>query len=316
MNQVTKKQHYVWRYYLSPWTDNNSSTGRIVCLRNNKVFIASLTNVAHENYFYEVKRLSEKEINLIYLITSQNASGTYKAIIRKWIDLFCAPFDLADYLTPFFPLMNQRYVDPNQVLKDLSIEHIEQFHGLIEKWGISYLELLRQGDIHFWHEQDNRDRFAFFLCVQYFRTKRIRDNIIFAFRQVIKDNMVWSDIHPENMWIPLSLILATRVGVYISQKLSPVILWTPNDEGCFIVGDQPVVNTYSTFDSSAPDKMELFYPISPNLALLLTEKAPEGNIKRVAINRSEIERYNMIEFKSSCEQIFAKDKAHLDAVIQ
>lgn len=272
-------------------------------------------NVAHENYFYEAKRLSEKEIDFIYLITSRDASCIYKEIIKKWIDLCCVPFYIEDYLAPFFPLIIQKNVNPNQVMKDLSIEYIEQLHGLIEKWGISYLEQLRQGNISFWQDPDSRDRFTFFLCIQYFRTKRIRDNMIFALEQGIKRNSLWSDIHPENIWIPLSLIFATKVGFFISQELSPVLLWTSKGDGCFIVGDQPVVNTYSTFDSSPPADMELFYPITPNLALLLTKRTTEKNIEKTAIKKSEITRYNMIEFKSSRELIFAKDKAQFDDII-
>ena len=69
MNQTTKKQHYIWRSYLAPWTNNNSNTGKIFCFRDNKVFPVSLMNIAHENYFYGIKELSKAEKELIYEMT-------------------------------------------------------------------------------------------------------------------------------------------------------------------------------------------------------------------------------------------------------
>ena len=47
--QITKKQHYVWRFYLKPWTDSKET---IACCRNDKVFRSVLMGVGQENYFY------------------------------------------------------------------------------------------------------------------------------------------------------------------------------------------------------------------------------------------------------------------------
>lgn len=78
MNQTTKKQHYIWRSYLAPWTRDNSNKGQIICRREGRIFPVSLMNVAHENYFYEVKELSKREIELIYGMTIRG-----KTVIQK-----------------------------------------------------------------------------------------------------------------------------------------------------------------------------------------------------------------------------------------
>ena len=73
VNQTTKKQHYIWRSYLAPWTRDNSNKGQIFCRREGRIFPVSLMNVAHENYFYEVKEPSKREIELIYDVQAFNA---------------------------------------------------------------------------------------------------------------------------------------------------------------------------------------------------------------------------------------------------
>lgn len=314
MDQVTKKQHYIWRYYLTPWTNDYSVTGKIICLRQNKIFVTSLTNIAHENYFYEAKRLSEAEKALVCMILNRSASDTEKEINQKWLELYCAPFDLADIAEPLRPVIDQQGKGTSaQVLKNIAIEHIERLHAIIETTGIDLLKQLRQGDVSFWNDKNSRDQFTFFLCNQYFRTKRIRNGIVGVFQQMFKESRYLNGINPINIWIPLSLGFATHVGAYIAQEYSITLLHA-NDEH-FIVGDQPVLNTYSTFDKSSPTDMELFYPITPELAVLLTKNPLYVNGELVDIGKDEVMKYNNLEVRMSEEQIFAKDKIQLDGFV-
>lgn len=89
MKATTKKQHYIWRKYLSPWTENNSNTGKIACLRNQKVFSTSLMNVAHENYFYEITEMSPREKNLVYSLAIEHGANRQKEVNQGWLE-FCA----------------------------------------------------------------------------------------------------------------------------------------------------------------------------------------------------------------------------------
>ena len=82
--------------------------GKIVCLRDNKVFTTSLMNVAHENYFYEVKELSAKERQLIEMMTITNRKEAQQKIHKTMLKLYCAPFD---YLRTksFMNSLNSKY---------------------------------------------------------------------------------------------------------------------------------------------------------------------------------------------------------------
>lgn len=319
MNQVTKKQHYIWRNYLRPWTDNNSTTGRIACLRKNKIFSTSLMNIAQENYFYNIHPLSELERHLIYKITIDNYTGVQKEISKGWLNLYCAPFDLENKLQHLSYSAGIQYSDrivEDQELKNWKIEYIEKLHCQIESMGVQYLERIKQKDITFWNSDMCRDKFSFFVSNQYFRTKRARDAIISAFK-MMKIKFPGSDfetICPENMWIPLTLIYASNVGANLAHDFSMVLLQAK--ENHFIVGDQPIINTYSTLDMfTQPKDVELFYPITPHLALLLTKNPQYTNGTIIELNSQEIAQYNRLEFLLSWEQTFAKDKIQLESFL-
>ena len=314
MNQTTKKQHYVWRNYLSAWTQNKTSTGRIMCLRNNHIFPVSLMNIAHENYFYEVRELSKQERELIYAIAITNKTGTERQINEQWLNLYCGFFDFANAITahgfPLFESDSPIDIRQNQSFKDFNIELIEHVHGFIESTGNPYILLLRENNLDFWKNEVDRDKFSFFLANQYFRTKKSRDAIITSVKICQEKMNYFPDICPEHIWLPLSLIFASKVGVYISQGYSAVMLQTK--ENCFIVGDQPVINTYATFDmATTPGTLEFFYPITPHTALLITDDQKYSSGHIVTISIDEAAKYNQLEFKSAHEMVFAETEAQL-----
>lgn len=313
MNGPTKRQHYVWRNYLAAWTKTNSSNGQIMCLRDKKFFPVSLMKIAQENCFYGVKELSQQERAFIYETMVRNTSGTQRKVNGNWLDLYCAPFDLADELSnlgySIFGHTNRAKIVNDQNFKNWNIEYIEKIHAKIEEAGVPYISLLRQDNINFWKNEAARDEFSFFLCNQYFRTKKIRDNIIAVLQKAKPKTGRFADICPENMWIPFSLIFATNVGAHIAQKYSAILLQA--DGAHFIVGDQPVINTHSTYDMAIPpDSMELYYPISPRSALLLTSDCKYSDLQIIKVSADEVKKYNQLEQRAAKEMIFAKDISH------
>lgn len=135
MNQTTKKQHYIWRSYLAPWTRDNSNKGQIFCRREGRIFPVSLMNVAHENYFYEVKELSKREIELIYGMTIRGKTGIQKTVGENWLNLYCASFKFARAVEKYLPGNDEKVfeaITATQEFKDYNIESIEKLHGKIE----------------------------------------------------------------------------------------------------------------------------------------------------------------------------------------
>ena len=276
-------------------------------------------NVAHENYFYSVKELSQLERDLIYKITIEKTKGMQHRINEGWLQLYCSPFDMADSIASF-NYLTHGYSNRDEILENQSFKNwnnglIENLHGIIELSGLKYLSLLRENNLDFWQRETDRERFSFFIANQYFRTKKIRDGIISAYEISKKRGEPFGKIRPENIWTPLSLIFASNVGVYISQEFSSILLQAPDDY-YFIVGDQPVVNTYSTFNiQTVPKDMEFYYPITPHSALLLTKERKEMNGRILSITPSEVNSYNTLEQKASNELLFAKDPSQLQEYV-
>lgn len=129
MNRTTKKQHYIWRSYLAPWTRDNSNKGQIFCRREGRIFPVSLMNVAHENYFYEVKELSKREIELIYGMTIRGKTGIQKTVGENWLNLYCASFKFARAVGKYLPENDEKVfeaITATQEFKDYNIESIEK----------------------------------------------------------------------------------------------------------------------------------------------------------------------------------------------
>ena len=242
-------------------------------------------------------------------------TGRQKEANEGWLNIYCAPFDLADQVVRFrnsmgFPI-ERAQIENDQNFRNWNIEYIEKVHCHIESTGIKYMEFIRQDDLKFWDIEKSRDEFSFFLCNQYFRTKYMHDSIIMVFNKRKATAEEFMDVCPENMWLPLSLIFASNVGAHITQKYSAVLLQT--DDSRFIVGDQPVVNTYSTFNMlTPPNDVELYYPITPQKALLLTTDLKYTNGQKLMIEKHKVTYYNMLELKASRELVFAKDRTHFE----
>jgi len=314
MNQTTKKQHYIWRNYLASWTKNNSNKGTISCLRDNRIFAVSLMNIAHENYFYGIKELSTLERQIIHEMVINKTTGVQREANESWLNLYCAPFDLADEVVRFqnsigLPIVRTQ-IESSKEFKDWNIEYIEKIHCQIESMGIQYLQLIKKNDLSFWNTEKGRNEFSFFLCNQYFRTKSMRDSVELVFTKAASTMECFKDICPENMWLPLSLIFASNVGAHIAHNFSIALLQT--DSNYFIVGDQPVINTYATYDMhNPPVDVEFFYPITPYTAVLLTTDRKYASGKILKIDTHDVEKYNMLEVRASKEQVFAKDSTQL-----
>ena len=62
-NKPTRRQHYVWRYYLTPWANKDK---KICCFfkSNKKTVFTSLMNIGQEKDFYAFSNITFEEIKL------------------------------------------------------------------------------------------------------------------------------------------------------------------------------------------------------------------------------------------------------------
>jgi hypothetical protein len=107
------------------------------------------------------------------------------------------------------------------------------------------------------------------LCVQYFRTKNIKESATSAVSPL-------GLLDIDKAWNILSHIFSTTLGwsIYSERALWNVVILANHTSTPLITGDQPIINTYAAFGNEVieHDYLEFYYPLSPHKALLLTKK--------------------------------------------
>ena len=77
-----------------------------------------------------------------------------------------------------------------------------------------------------------------------------------------------------------------------------------------ITGDQPVINTFAIGlnINQEPEDLEFYYPITPQLAFLLTNKEEFKDRLSIYLNEADVEQYNAGIFDQSGKQVYASNQ--------
>lgn len=272
MIPCVKKQHYVWQHYLKAWIVD----GKIWCKRNNSVFNTSTENIAQERYFYEAKPLS----------------GPEKHLIGKLIDGF---HPSAHHL---LKSTFNAYIVTSEGNEHLRRNGLEKFHSIVEGKVVPILDELRNGNLDILKKDQIRIDFSHFLGRQYTRTKKIKEK-----RINIPDSVAvpepFKTCDFKKVSEVMSFLLADNIGNWIHSTATFNLL--RNDTPInFITGDQPIYNLLAK-EHEEPTEFELYYPITPKMALLISK-----DVKGTIINRSEeVIRFNDYIRRIAHESIFA-----------
>ena len=298
-----RRQHYVWQHYLKPWATDN----KIFCLRDNKVFESSLIGIANERDFYRLKELNKEDIAFIEKLVIEQSPKLLQKLHTNLIKQFNFVFDLKSFI-------QSQGID-NPVVSEKIEETVnnleEDFHSRIEDSVIGHIESIRSGNTDFFNNDKGFIDFIYFLCVQYMRTKKVKTSVIANVRPP-------ENIDIEKIWNILSHIFATNMGgsLYTDRKNFRLLLLDNRSSAPFITGDQPVVNTYATGDlKNPPQQLELYYPVSPVTAVLLTESKKYEADKQRSVGLVEATAYNEHIVRNRHDQIFAASRKALEAYV-
>ena len=255
--QITKKQHYVWRFYLKPWCDKKTT---IACCRNQKVFRSDLMNIGQENYFYKIEEITDTEADLIETIfIDDNCPEELKKMERDLLSAYRLPYQA-------IRIMKTKYTVNESELEKILNEGEEKVFCKTEEIGQPYLEKLYKEDCSFYKNKDDKSIFNIFIAEQYFRTKRMQDAL---------KRMPDYGIDFNKLRGPIRHIMAFKIAyalTYRSDKYYKLQLIKNKTKLNFITGDQPVINRYAIKEKQDQTihEFELFYPITPKLAILRT----------------------------------------------
>jgi hypothetical protein len=293
-----RKQHYVWRYYLSAWCVGN----QIMCMRDDKIFKSNLMGVGNKRDFYKLKELSIYEISVIKQMFIDSQPNYLKPIVENFIIMFNKIFEI------------KKKIEESGISKsaqeaiDTQINNIEEdYHAIIESNSIKYLDFLRQNNTSFYNTEEGAIEFNYYLMTQYFRTNYMKE-------KMSKIDGKKINIDFNKLWNLISHISATITSFNITrQKQFKYYLLKNNSQIPIITGDQPVINIYADYKNEKKldfDELEIYYPISPNLSFLLSKR----NDVEINLNSEQIEFYNNLIFKASLEQIYSNDLNILEKI--
>lgn len=315
MSSLKKRQHYVWRKYLLSWATNE----KIWCKRNKDIFRSNLTGVAVESYFYRLQELKEEQIEILQALFINNSDPIMQKLNQGWIDLLTVVFKLRHLSEKYGKLTPKIHEEFQKA--EINLE--EELHGHIEQNALPYLDLLQKGNTAFYDDIEDNISFNIFLATQYMRTKNMRTNFIRNIEKMKFDLPQYSIYYeqltagnPDSVWGITRHILATNLAanLYLNRDNISMILLKNDTSIRLITGDQPVINTFAVGLNSfePPEKLELYYPITPKIAILIKETSQKSNPTLVMrLGEKDVLNYNQMIIEQSHEQIFSVEETDL-----
>jgi hypothetical protein len=295
------RQHYVFRHYLLPWANEEE---QIWALRNGNIFPANVRNVAVERHFYKLQDLTDEDITLIRRVGIDGAPKYVQDRCETLIDTFTGPFKIRKLIDPNDP-------DAEAMLSWLDervINHEEELQGDVESILLPALVEMRAGRTDFYADKDQAQEFLHAVSFQYMRTKKRRE----AFQALTRIPIAGADTMRFGNLLTLILTLRFADSLYRDREQFKVILLDNRTDTPFITGDQPVINLHATFEPGAPEKLEFFYPLSPQKAMLLLEVSGDHSESATV---EDVLRFNNLITRNSHEQVFSNSREYLEALL-
>ena len=298
-----KKHHYVFQSYLKPWSKDK----QIWCLRNGEIFASNLEGVACERFFYQSYPLTEEEREFVTktMIEVEGTPERLKELLYRLLDLYCFGHKIKNSLAA------SAVPNSDAVVRELDafIERgAEDWLAGVETDFVPFLERLREGNTAFYDDPKEAMVFIFGLCVQFSRTKQVREAALSVIGQEVDGRSV---LHMMSVMAHLIAIRASH-SLFCDRKSFKVAVIENESDTPFITTDQPVINLHGNANpaSAPPERLEFLYPVSPIRAMLFLEKGTSIQLK---IGGISVNNYNVLMAQHSHEQILANSKEYLES---
>lgn len=292
MTEKKRKQHYVWKHHLSAWAID----GRIQCLRDGRVFASGLDGVANERDFYRIKELTPRDLFYVNEFAKQ-LPPPCPELAAKWLGLFQLP---AAY-SRMYEQSGKRSPEFERSLDTLVNNLEENVHMKFEAQALPIIAAFRARDATPVFDMRMGATTGMYLGLQYLRTPgMMRRMMTLDFDDLPGFNL-------EAAWGVLRCIWATAIGaaIYGRNEHARVTFLETDGSARFITGDQPIVNGVSLYGMSRD--IDLYYPLGPSLAMLLTCDADQQTSSRREVSEDEVLSLNARMSAERHTQLYAAD---------
>ena len=261
-------QHHVWRYYLESWS---CSKNQVNCLRNEDLFLTNPRNIMVERDFYKLIPFTKEDIEFFEYWLKEKCEPRMRALNQSTFNDF---MKIANGNEIVQNMKNATDEEKTYVLSSV-IESEEKLHQGIENSALSVIKELRLERLGFLNNQESAISFFNFIAHQYFRTKRMREQI----------GEILSTLSPGYDFGRLRHVFcycfANNFGgsLFVDRRRLDIV-FLKNRSNELITGDQPIVNLDHK-EIMEHDDVALYYPLCPNLAILVSFKKIHGRSMEV-----------------------------------
>lgn len=305
MSTIKKRQHYVWRNYLRSWADKKD---HIWALKNDdkKILHPELMGVAQEKYFYRIHELTKNEISFMQRFINEKTP----MVVRD----FC--LDLLLYYIIPTKLKSEGVADKDiqKMVHQPEINMFEDIHCLFEGLGSKILQCKSIEDLQSMEDED-WDEALTFMMFQYVRTKNMRTSIVSGFNE---DGTHWGAL-VNKLWPLMSSIQAITMGRNLSIDTTIKFKLLDNKTtNHFLTTDQPIINYVGDIsdDEGYAKELELYYPLSPQIALYIHFNAEQSEKFIVEdLSEEQVEQYNRKMIDNSHMWVFSYTQKQLESYL-
>jgi hypothetical protein len=267
-----------------------------------RVFPTNTVNIAQDRDFYKIERITLDDIAYIRALAGNRAHPTIRDLQDEFLAKINAPIEL-------FYRSNLNANEKARQELDLYMTNVlEDFHAGIESNFMPLLRRILSGDIAFYPNDPSCVKLFIFLSVQYMRTKAIRERVLATSAEKKLPDL-------SRIWNFLSYLYAMNIGLslFLERSKRQLVLLRNNTGVSFVTGDQPMTNLLAT-GGVAPEALSIYYPVSPTLALVLSEEDKESLFTTERLTISQVGELNARIASVSHRQIFGHSKDALLAL--
>jgi len=291
------RQHYVFRAYLLPWTTDE----KVWTARRGSVFNPNIRNVAVERHFYKLQELTQEDITFLSRVAVDGAPKYVQDRCETLVATFTLPFRTKKLIEP----TNPELIEISSFLDERIINHEEELHCDVEEGLLPALAEMLKGKTDFYSDDDQAQEFLHAICLQYMRSKKQRE----ALRALTEIQFAGADVTRFGNLLSLMVALRLADGLYRDRAKFKIALLDNQTSIPFITGDQPIINIHATLGLDIPERLEFFYPLSPQKAMLLLERSTEATS---VVRADEVRRFNDLIIQNSHEQVFSNSRDCLE----
>lgn len=335
---ATKRQHLVWRKYLSSWTNTPKTTdGKIFVYDKSTCEIRrnSIVDVAVEKYTYDIsgrnqadEELCKKYLNDWFSKNGLSINANNFAFVdgnkeKDFIENKYISKIESDGLNYLNKLKNEQFPfsDKNKLRENIKLFEQNLIYTLLTGQSMlseSKIEYIVKQTLELSNEKDERLGFFEFFVNQFLRTNRGRKAVLDA-TESTKNKFPEAVLYQKTTkyLFPLMMCCNTLIISYSLWNGDFYLEMLLNKTSAnFITSDEPIINLcvdYKNTSSEQVSDMVLYYPVSPKIALLCKHGNCK-NEKRIIKEIKEIKELNLKMFDAASRQVFSLCKDDFEEI--